>query len=293
MTVTTLGARRRAAAGRLRVGLDLKASLAWLEAGILAKMVLPDCDDAEMLLRETSELPAEQGRAYDDLVAQRVRGTPIAHLAGTREFYGLAIHCAPGALIPRPESELLIDALRARRPASSALSLADLGTGTGALALALAHCFRQAQIIAVECDPAALALARVNFAGPWAARIELRAGSWDRIAGTSLDAVLANPPYLTSSETTRLLGDGSLRDPRIALDGGPDGLTRIRELLPQARSALKPGGLMLLEHGASQRHAASRLMRHYGFGGIEGLRDLAGHDRVLVGRRPSSVGLNA
>lgn len=284
MNAVTLGELRERAAANLCTALGLSPAVALIEAGSLAKIALGGCDDVRLLLGENRPAGDSAAAHYGSLVAQRLRGTPVAHLSGWREFYGIRLRSGPDAFIPRPETELLIDVLRDRLPARDPLRMADLGTGSGAIATALATHFPNSAIMAVDSDANALKLARANTA-PFEDRIELHHGGWDAAAGCGLDAVIANPPYLSSAETTEQLASGALCDPPAALDGGADGLACHRQLVLAAHASLTRNGTLALEHGATQQQACADLLRNAGFAIAVALRDLAGLDRVLVGTR--------
>jgi release factor glutamine methyltransferase len=206
-------------------------------------------------------------------------GEPIAYILGRREFYGLLLAVSPAVLIPRPETELLVDLARERRPRS----VLDLGTGCGALALAIKHCLPQARVVAVEAGGAALAVARSN-AEALALELDLRRGAWfEPVADERFELVVANPPYVAQGDPH--LAEGDLRfEPPGALVGGPDGLTAIREIVRQAPGHLLPGGWLLLEHGAGQDEAVRGLLDTAGFDRVSTWPDLAGIARVSGGR---------
>jgi len=219
------------------------------------------------------------------LVARRAAGEPIAYLVGEREFWSLALHVTPAVLIPRPETEALIERALERLPRSEACSVLELGTGSGAIAIALARERPQARIVATDISEEALAVARDN-AARHGVDIAFVRGDWlDAVgAGRRFDLVVSNPPYVCTRDPH--LGRGDLRfEPRVALDGGDDGLDCIRRIVREAREHLSPGGWLALEHGHDQAPACREILVAAGYGAVESCVDLAGLPRVCVGRR--------
>jgi len=235
---------------------------------------------SELLTRDSQILTAEQVTGLDELLTRRQQGEPIAYLAGRREFWSLDLAVSPATLIPRPETELLVERALARIPPDAAWSIADLGTGSGAIALALAKERPRCRVIATDNSPAALAVARAN-----AVRLDLavdyRLGDWlAPLAGETFDVLVSNPPYVASGD---LHLAGLRYEPDTALVAGPDGLDTIRAIVASARAALKPGGWLLLEHGYDQGAAVGVLLRQHGYDEVRCYPDLAGHDRVSEG----------
>ena len=213
-----------------------------------------------------------------------MHGEPVAYLTGTREFWGLDLHVTPDVLIPRPETEALVEFALSKLPPDRALRVLDLGTGSGAIALALAHERPHAQVVATDRSEAALAVARGN-----ASRLELRnvafvAADW--YAGVPVgtwDLIASNPPYIGAMDTH--LQEGDLRfEPVAALSPGVDGQSALRNIIGGARERLAGGGWLVVEHGYDQSDAAQRLFRDAGFADVVALRDLAGTHRVAAGR---------
>jgi len=209
--------------------------------------------------------PAEQAR-YDAAIARRAAGEPIQHITGQQEFYGLMLQVSPAVLIPRPETELLVEAVLARLPRSQPLRIADIGTGSGAIAIALAHHLPLAQITAVDLSPSALAIARQNAAAHGLAdrirflRSDLLA-EIDREA--PFDAIVSNPPYIPESDRNSLHPQVRDHEPAMALFAGSDGLEVYRRLIPQAFAALEAGGLLAMEIGYAQRDAIASLLARW------------------------------
>ena len=222
----------------------------------------------------------------DMLVAQRALGQPVAYLTATREFYGRDFAVGPEVMIPRPETETLVEAALARLDPSSHAACLDLGTGSGAIAVSLA-CERPGlRVVASDVSEAALATARLNAAAHGCAgRIELARGSWyEPLAARRFELIVANPPYVARGDPH--LAQGDLRyEPAAALtDGSRDGLDSVRAIVAGASDHLEAAGWLLLEHGYDQADAVLALLQAAGFGAIASLADLAGIPRVALGR---------
>lgn len=224
---------------------------------------------------------------FDALIAQRARGVPVAHLLGTWGFWTLQLQVTADTLIPRPETELLVEAALARLPADASLRVADLGTGSGAIALALARERPRAHVIATDASDAALAVARDNAARNRVANVGFRGGDWFvPLAGERFDLIASNPPYIATDDPH--LARGDLRfEPMTALASGADGLDAIRRIVADAPAFLTAGGWLLLEHGFDQGGAVLALLRDAGFENCETLRDLEQRDRVTLGQTKS------
>jgi release factor glutamine methyltransferase len=231
--------------------------------------------------------PTQLG-AYQSLVSRRARREPVAYLTGHKEFFGLDFFVTSDVLVPRPETERLVE-LALQWLASFSLPgiVADVGTGSGAIAVTLAARVPQTRVVATDTSPAALALARRNAARHGVANrlFCVQAHLLAPLAGP-LDLIVANPPYLSSSELAAAPPEVAGFEPRLALDGGPDGLSVIRELLVMALDHLRSDGALLVEIGAGQGAQVLALARHhFPEATIEIARDYAGHDRMLVVRR--------
>jgi len=224
----------------------------------------------------------EQRAALERLVEARVRGEPIAYLTGQREFWSLDLAVTPDVLIPRPETELLVDLALARIPRDTSVHVADLGTGSGAIALAIARERPLARVLATDASAAALAVARGNAARLELRNVEFAAGDWcSALAAERFDVIVSNPPYIASGDEH--LGIGDLRsEPMLALVSGPDGLDAIRQIVAQAPAHLRSGGWLLLEHGWDQGARVRELLGARGFLAIATERDNAGHERVTM-----------
>jgi release factor glutamine methyltransferase len=241
-----------------------------------------DLSPASLLARPERELPPPVERAFFDWSARRARGEPVAYLLGRKEFYGLELEVNPAVLVPRPETELLVDLALGRIAAGQEAAVLDLGTGSGAVALAVKRHRPRARVVAADASEAALAVARAN-AARLGLEVEFRCGRWfEPVAGDRFDLVLANPPYVAE-------GDPHLaelrHEPREALVAGADGLAAIREIARAAGSFLRPGGWCFLEHGAGQDGAVRRLLARAGLRRIATWPDLAGIGRVSGGTR--------
>lgn len=270
-----------------------------LDAALRAARARIDRADAECLLahalgRSRSWLFAHGDDAldgavvarFDALVARRSEGEPVAYLVGHRGFRNLDLAVTPETLIPRPETELLVELALARIPPDSDACVADLGTGTGAIALAIAVERPRAHVVATDRSDAALAVARGNAAAHGIDNVEFRSGDWlVPLAGERFDLIASNPPYIADDDPH--LSQGDLRfEPCAALSSGHDGLDAIRSIIRDAPAHLRDGGWLLLEHGHDQGEAVRALLLHAGFAEVETAQDLEARDRVGLGRWP-------
>jgi len=226
---------------------------------------------------------AAAAQAFSALADRRRQGEPIAYILGEREFHGLELQVGPAVLIPRPETELLVDLALERIPANAPTRALDLGTGSGAVAIALAKRRPQARLTAVDVDDAALALARAN-ARRHGAEVRFLCGDWlGALFGERFDLIVSNPPYVAAADPHLTAGD--LRfEPRRALVGGADGLDCIRAIVAGARAHLEPGSWLLFEHGYDQAAACRALLEAQGYREVRSWTDLAGIARVSGGR---------
>lgn len=233
--------------------------------------------EASVLAFPERDLPEEVARRFIASSARRRGGEPMAYIVGEKEFYGLRLAVNPAVLIPRPETELLVD-LALQREFSSVL---DLGTGSGAIALAIKRHRPGARVVAVDASAAALVVAKRNGVA-LGLEVEWRHGRWlDAVPAERFDLIVANPPYVA-------MGDPHLADlrfePESALVAGSDGLEAMRKIIPAARSYLAGNGWLLVEHGMGQDAAARQLMQTSGLGEVRTWPDLAGVPRVSGGR---------
>ena len=223
-------------------------------------------------------------RRFGELVVRRATGEPVAYLTGHRGFWTLDLQVSPATLIPRPETERLVELALERLSADRPWRVADLGTGTGAIALSLASERPQARVIATDLSADALAIARMNAVANGIAHVEFRHGSWwTPLRGERFHLIASNPPYIADGDAH--LNRGDLRfEPTTALASGTDGLDAIRELIGGAPGFLVPGGWLLLEHGWDQGAAIRALMTAAGFVDVATEKDLEQRDRVTLGR---------
>lgn len=221
---------------------------------------------------------AEGMRRFDALVRRRATGEPIAYITGTRDFWSLTLEVTPATLIPRPETELLVELALERLPAGG--SVVDLGTGSGAIALAIAKERPDAAVVAVDVSTAALDVARWNGRRLGLERVEFVQGDWFApLNGRRFNLIISNPPYIEADD--HHLGEGDLRfEPASALASGADGLDDIRRIASGADAHLLPGGAVLVEHGWNQGDAVRRILRDAGLVEDFTTKDLEQRDRV-------------
>lgn len=266
-------------AGRERLA---KNQAGGLEAEVLLAHVLGV--NRAWLYANPGHVLADEARAdYFDLVARRAGGEPIAYLTGVREFWSLPLKVTPDVLIPRTETELLVETVLELLPADSPCRFADLGTGSGAVALAVASERPLCEVHATEISSAALDVARANGDALLPGRVRYHAGSWcEPLTGRFL-VLASNPPYV--AEHDRHLSEGDCRyEPRTALTPGGDGLAAIRRISGQAVDYLEPGGWLVFEHGIDQGPAVRAALESRGYREIRTRQDLEHRDRVTLGR---------
>ena len=255
--------------------------------------------DAELLLAQAlgvsrarlrshpEEMPPRQAaRRFLELIERRGRGEPIAYLIGRKEFWTLELDVGPAVLVPRPETELLVERALALYPRPHA-RVADLGTGSGAVALALASARPGWQVTATDISAAALTVARANAARLGLTRVELLQGDWlGGLADRSFNLLLSNPPYIAPDDPA-LAQPELMHEPRLALVAAQDGFAALRAIIGAAPAHLEPGGWLLLEHGATQSAALAGELVARGFAQVRSHRDLAGRERVTEGQWPT------
>lgn len=223
-------------------------------------------------------------RQFVRLVSARSQGRPVAYLTGEREFWSLSLKVNPATLIPRPETEMLVEQSLRLVPTAARWHLLDLGTGSGAIALALAKERPGCLVTATDISRSALAVARENAATLGIRNVEFLQGEWFvPLPGRRYRVIVSNPPYVSDADPH--LDAGDLRfEPQRALNGGADGLAMIRKIVQQAPAHLDPGGVLMLEHGYDQAARVRELLCTAGFSATRTYRDLAGTERVSVGR---------
>ncbi|MGY1425578.1 peptide chain release factor N(5)-glutamine methyltransferase [Lysobacter sp. A289] len=231
-------------------------------------------------------LDKEASARFDDLLARRRAGEPVAYLLGQRGFRDFDLRVAPAVLIPRPETELLVELALDRLPDTERVSIADLGTGSGAIAIALARERPLARVVATDASADALQVAIDNAGRLGVPNIEFSQGDWlTPLAGASFDLIASNPPYIAQADVH--LGQGDLRfEPREALVSGEDGLDALRVITRDAPRHLVPGGWLLLEHGWNQGERVRGLLREAGLAEVATFADLEQRDRTSLGRKP-------
>lgn len=254
-----------------------------LDAQLLLLHVLdrPAADRAWLLAHDGEELAPADAQAYQQLCARRVAGEPLAYIVGRKEFFGLELQVDPRVLIPRPDTETLVEwALELLAPGPGP-SVIDLGTGSGAIALAIKKSRPDAVVEAVDASAGALEVAAGN-AQRLGLDLTFHLASW--LTGTTAryDVIAGNPPYVAEADSHL---PALAHEPLSALAAGPDGLDDIRAIVAQARDHLKPGGWLLLEHGWDQAAAVRGLLQAAGFAAVASRRDLAGIERCSGGRR--------
>lgn len=238
---------------------------------------------AEVLAYPERSLPEAARNALTGLIERRRNGEPIAYLLGTREFWSLPLKVTPAVLIPRPETELLVEQALRHIPQDAAWTVADIGTGSGAVALAIAHERPRCRVIATDTALDALEVARHNARSLKITNVEFRRGEWlAPLADEQFEIIVSNPPYVRADDPH--LQEGDVRfEPRAALVAGADGLDAIRHISAAALAFLRAGGWLLLEHGYDQGSATRDLLAR-GFLDVTSHLDLAGRERITEGR---------
>lgn len=266
---------------RIAAALNLDQRDARLDARVLAAHVL-GVGAAWLIAHDTDALSDAQQRALDLLVRQRLAGAPIAYLTGTREFFGRVFQVTPAVLIPRPDTELLVELALQRLPADQPCRVLDLGTGSGCIAVSLAKERPHAHITAVDRMADALALAQHN-AMTHQATVEWLHGDWFApLTGRLFDLIVSNPPYIAEQDPHLTQGDVRF-EPMTALVSGAAGLDALRRIITDSRAHLAPGGTLLLEHGYNQDEAVRALFSAAGYRAVENWQDLSGTPRVSGG----------
>ena len=267
---------------RLVDALGLAHAEASSEVNLLLQHLLK-VNRAWLISHDRDALTDDQEHDFHDLLQRRLAGEPIAYILGSREFYGLPLKVTPATLIPRPDTETLVEAAFQKISVDVAWDILDLGTGTGAVALAIAKHRPTCHVIGVDASAEALAVAIENAQNLDLKNASLIKSNWfSDLAAEKFDVIVSNPPY--SAEADCHLTQGDLRfEPRSALASGVDGLDDIRLIIQHAPNYLKPNGWLMLEHGYDQAHSVAALLKGHGFSQIDHAQDLAGILRVTFG----------
>ena len=268
-------------------GLAGSESTSQAEALIDARLLLQQAlgvNHAWLIAHMSDVLTDAQSEAFEQLLSRRLAGEPIAYILGMREFYGLPLKTTPATLIPRPDTETLVEAALAKLPQDKPLKALDLGTGTGAVALAIAQNRPNTQMTAVDFSAEALSVAKENALNLSLERVRLMQSDWfSSSQGEKFDLIVSNPPYIAENDAH--LTQGDLRfEPISALASGEDGLNDIRHIIQEAPNYLNPNGWLMLEHGYDQAEKVAELLKQHGFTQVSHARDLAGTLRVTFGR---------
>jgi release factor glutamine methyltransferase len=233
-----------------------------------------------LITQSDRALTAEEALRFNDLVQRRLNGEPVAYIVGQREFYGLPFNVTPAVLIPRPDTELLVELALERLPPRAAML--DMGTGSGAIAIAVAHSRPDAAVTALDVSPQALDVARGNAALNNTTVRFLHSDWYSAVQGETFGLIVSNPPYIADGD--RHLSEGDLRfEPQGALTDHADGLTCLRTIIAGAPQHLAPQGWLLMEHGYDQAEAVRALLSAQGYTQVQSWRDLAGIERVSGG----------
>jgi len=253
-------------------------AIAAVDARVLLRTVL-GVNDAYLIAHAHDAVSAPHAARFRALAARRAAGEPVAYLVGEREFFGHPFKVTPAVLIPRPETELLVELALQRQPQR----VLDLGTGSGCIAISIALVLPSARVTAVEQSPEALALARENAARLHARNVEFRQSNWfSAVQGEHYDLIVANPPYVAEHDVHLTQGDLPF-EPAQALVSGDDGLADIRIIVAGARAHLTRGGWLMVEHAYDQAARCRELLTQAGFSEVQSWRDLAAIERVSGG----------
>ena len=256
-----------------------------LEAELLLSLALA-CPRSTLRAWPERQLTAQQDSDFQQFLARRRSGEPMAYILGQREFWNLTLKVTPATLIPRPETERLVELALQHIPKEANWQVADLGTGSGAIALALASERGQCRITASDASAEALALAQENARALAINNVSFQHGDWfSPLAQQRFQVIVSNPPYV--AEHDEHLQQGDLRfEPQQALSAGPEGLDALRHIIESSPAHLMPGGWLLLEHGFEQGTAVMQLLRQQGFRAVQCYADYAERERVSCGRWP-------
>jgi len=251
-----------------------------LDAEILLGRVLRVSRSA-LIVRRADSVSPEIQQKYDELIAARMRGAPVAYLTGTREFWSLELGVTPDVLVPRPETEVLVELALGLLPEDVPLSVLDLGTGSGAIALAIASERPLVRMTGVDVSEQALAVAMANSRKQGLIEIRWHTGSWfQAVRDRRFDMIVSNPPYVASNDPAL---ERLAAEPALALTCGPTGLEAFDSIIDGAAEHLNPGGWLLLEHGNTQADDVARMLECRGFVHIRSRADYSGNARVTLG----------
>jgi len=251
-----------------------------LDAEILLGTVL-NMSRSALLVHGTDPIGSRERQAFERLIAERAHGTPIAYLTGVREFWSLELTVTPDVLIPRPETELLVELALGLLPQNQPASALDLGTGSGAIALALASERPRMRVTGCDVCAAAIAVAAANSLKLGLSQVRWRVGSWfGAVPGERFDLIAANPPYIASDDCALA---NLAAEPRLALCSGPTGIEALQRVAEDAAAHLTPRGWLLLEHGSTQAELVAGMLRRQGFHHVRSHDDYSGKSRVTSG----------
>lgn len=261
----------------------LNSPEAKLETQLLLEHVL-NVNHAWLIAHANDEINPEDNQQFQALLKRRINGEPIAYILGGREFYGLSFKTTPDTLIPRPDTETLVETALDKISASSTPRILDLGTGTGAIALSIAKHRPQSKVTAVDFSGESLAVAQENTKSLDIKNVSLVESNWfDALDKQTFNVIVSNPPYIEENDPH--LSQGDLRfEPRAALASGSDGLDDIRHIIQHAPAYLSSNGWLIFEHGYNQAEQVGQLFKSAGFTAVETIKDLGGNDRVTFGR---------
>ncbi len=269
---------------QLAAALELPLTDARVDAQILMRRALGNVSRAQLIAYDNVAPALVQADVFSALLQRRLRGEPIAYILGEREFYGLNLTVTPDVLIPRPDTETLVEAALARIPQSKPCRVLDLGTGSGAIAIAIAAQCPQAHVMGIDRSIGAVQVASENARRLQIGNIEFKVSDWFSAVGDAqFDMIVSNPPYIAAGDPH--LSQGDLRfEPPTALASGADGLEDIRHLASEAPQYLASGGWLMLEHGYDQAARVAQLLVGAGLAEVASVADLSGIMRVTLGR---------
>ena len=260
-------------------------------SGIEAQALMLDClelsDQSQIQTRAEWKLEKTAGLKFESHINRRLAGEPVAYILGRREFYEKQFFTTPAALIPRPESEGLVDAALAHIPANKKRRILDMGTGCGAVGLSIALLREYAEITLSDVAEDTLTLAKKNTAQLEASNVRFVLGDWYEPLKDeqAFSLIVSNPPYIADNDPHLKCGDIRY-EPPVALLGGADGLSALSKVIAGAPKLLQRGGILITEHGQGQKQAVAALFAQAGFCGIHSIRDLAGIERIIFGVKP-------